>query len=145
MHPVVMHKGIHMQPNTNQNQNTRPNYWCRFESNQSVSLGALHNTPTSNLAQVGDVAVFLRPMELRLLYFFMTHPNQVHTREQLLEQVWGDWIVVGERTVDVHIRRLRATLQPFGLSNVVKTVHCRGYLFTNESPATSINLRGVSK
>jgi len=139
MHPVVMHKGIHMQLHTNQNQTTRPNYWGRYESKQSVSLGALHLSPASNLAQVGEVAVFLRPMEFRLLHFFMTHPNTVHTRERLLEQVWGDWIVVGERTVDVHIRRLRATLQPFGLSGVIKTVHCRGYLFTNKSSATSIN------
>ncbi|MBA4382933.1 MAG: hypothetical protein C0406_10245 [Sideroxydans sp.] len=139
MHPVVMHKGIHMQLHTNQNQNTRPNYWGRYESQQTVSLGALHLSPATNLAQVGDVAVFLRPLEFRLLHFFMTHPNKVYTREQLLEQVWGDWIVVGERTVDVHIRRLRATLQPFGLGSVIKTVHCRGYLFTNESSAASIN------
>ena len=128
-----------MQPQSNQNQNTRPNYWGRYESNHSVSLGALHISPASNLVQVGDIAVFLRPMEFRLLHFFMTHPNKVHTREQLLEQVWGDWIVVGERTVDVHIRRLRATLQPFGLGSVIKTVHCRGYLFINESSAASIN------
>jgi two-component system phosphate regulon response regulator PhoB len=139
MHPVVMLKGIYMQLHTNQTQSTRSNYWGRYESNLPVSLGALHITPVSNLAQVGDVAVFLRPMEFRLLHFFMTHPNKVHTREQLLEKVWGDWIVVGVRTVDVHIRRVRATLQPFGLSNVIKTVHCRGYLFTNEATATSIN------
>lgn len=128
-----------MQLHTNQNQITRPNYWGRYESNQPVSLGALHISPTTNVAHVSDVAVCLRPMEFRLLHFFMTHPNKVHTREQLLAQVWGDWAVVGERTVDVHIRRLRATLQPFGLGSVIKTVHCRGYLLTNESSATSIN------
>lgn len=132
-----------MQLHTNQNKNTRPNYWGRYESNQSVSLGALHISPASNLTQVGDIAVFLRPMEFRLLHFFMTHPNTVHTRKQLLEQVWGDWIIVGVRTVDVHIRRLRATLEPFGLDTALQTVHCRGYLFTNVSqiaaPVASIN------
>jgi two-component system phosphate regulon response regulator PhoB len=91
--------------------------------------------------KVGSVQIFLRPMEFRLLHFFMTHPDQVHTREHLLEEIWGDWIVVGARTVDVHIRRLRATLQPFGLDRLVQTVHCRGYLFsdTTSSAATSIN------
>ena len=132
-----------MQLNTTRNAIVRPNYWGRHQSGQPVSLGALHLSPAFNRVKVGDVQIFLRPMEFRLLHFFMTHPDEVHTREHLLEEIWGDWIIVGERTVDVHIRRLRATLQPFGLDRLVRTVHCRGYLLSiasNESTQeTSIN------
>lgn len=132
-----------MQLHTNQNQISRADYWRRLESEHPLSSGALHLSSISNSAKVGEVAVFLRPMEFRLLHFFMAHPEKVYSRQQLLDLVWGDLTVVGDRTVDVHIRRLRATLQPFGLSGVIKTVHCRGYLFTNVSqtvaPVTSIN------
>ncbi len=117
-----------------------PNYWGRHQSNRPVALGELHLSPSSNLVKAGEVRIFLRPMEFRLLHFFMTHPDAVHTREHLLEEIWGDWIVVGARTVDVHVRRLRATLQPFGLDRLVQTVHCRGYLFNTEATTeTSIN------
>ncbi|MDH2916951.1 MAG: winged helix-turn-helix domain-containing protein, partial [Gallionella sp.] len=78
-----------MQSHSNQNLSPRPNYWGRYENDRPISLGALHLCPATNLAQVGDVAMFLRPMEFRLLHFFMNHPDKVHTRAQLLEQVWG--------------------------------------------------------
>jgi two-component system phosphate regulon response regulator PhoB len=146
MHSVVMHQGIHMQIHTNLYQSSFADYWGRFESERPISSGALHLSPTSNRATVGEIAVFLRPMEFRLLHFFMTHPNHVYTREQLLARVWGDWVVVGERTVDVHIRRLRATLEPFGLEVALQTVHCRGYIFTNASQvAASINYEEYQK
>src|SRR5512146_1361835 len=119
-----------MQLHSAHKEIARPNYWGRHISDQPISLGALHLSPISNRAQVGEKQIFLRPMEFRLLHFFMTHPDAVHTREHLLEEIWGDWIVVGERTVDVHIRRLRATLQPFGLDKLVRTIHCRGYLLS---------------
>lgn len=128
-----------MQANTSHKEAERPNYWGRHLSEQTITLGALTLSPSSNRISVGDVSIFLRPMEFRLLHFFMTHSEQVHTREQLLEQIWGDWVVVGARTVDVHIRRLRATLAPFGLDTLVQTVHCRGYLFSIAANATSIN------
>lgn len=119
-----------MQLNSNRNEITRPRYWDKQPSEQAVSLGALQLSPISNRVQIGNVPIFLRPMEFRLLHFFMTHPNEVHTREHLLEQIWDGWVVVGERTVDVHIRRLRATLQPFGLNQLVRTIHCRGYILS---------------
>ena len=119
-----------MQLNSTRNLTARPNYWGRHQSDQPVTLGALQLSPVSNRVQVAGVQIFLRPIEFRLLHFFMTHPDVVHSREHLLDEVWGEWIVVGERTVDVHIRRLRATLQPFGLDELVQTVHCRGYLFS---------------
>jgi two-component system phosphate regulon response regulator PhoB len=88
----------------------------------------------------GDARITLRPMEFRLLHFLMTHPDEVQTRDGLLAQVWGDWAVVEPRTVDVHIRRLRATLEPYGLDRLVQTVYCRGYLFAADSaPGPHIN------
>ncbi|MFA5825941.1 MAG: winged helix-turn-helix domain-containing protein [Gallionellaceae bacterium] len=132
-----------MQLNSSHNVIDRTDYWERHFRDQPIKLGVLSLSPSSNRVKAGNVQIFLRPKEFRLLHFFMTHPDEVHTREHLLEEIWGGWIVVGERTVDVHIRRLRATLQPFGLDSLVQTVHCRGYLFltaSNEAlPAAFIN------
>jgi len=72
----------------------------------------------------------LGPTEFRLLHFFMTHPERVHTRTQLLDQVWGDHVFVEERTVDVHIRRLRKALTPSGHDALVETVRGTGYRFS---------------
>ncbi len=85
----------------------------------------------------GNVPVFLRPLEFRLLHFLMTHPDEVYSRERLLEEIWDDCVIVGSRTVDVHIHRLRSTLQPFGLDQQVQTVHCRGYLFSGAASAAN--------
>lgn len=132
-----------MQSNSAHQETGHRDYWGRHPNETTISLGEMQLSPASNRVSVGKVQIFLRPMEFRLLHFFMTHPDTVHTRENLLEEIWGDWIVIGARTVDVHIRRLRATLQPFGLDRHIQTVHCRGYLYTGNtqsaSPATSIN------
>jgi two-component system, OmpR family, phosphate regulon response regulator PhoB len=117
-----------MQPNSTHSPRA-PNYWGRNCSDQPIARGLLSLSPRSNRAQIGDIQIFLRPIEFRLLHFFMSHPDEVHSRSHLLEEIWGDWIVVGERTVDVHIRRLRITLQPFGMNKCIRTIHCRGYLF----------------
>ncbi len=69
------------------------------------------------------------PTEFRLLHFFLTHSNRVFSREQLLDQVWGRDAYVEERTVDVHIRRVRKVLQPMGLHTSIETVHGVGYRF----------------
>ncbi|HSB48645.1 MAG TPA: winged helix-turn-helix domain-containing protein, partial [Burkholderiales bacterium] len=63
----------------------------------------------------------------RLLHFFMTHPERVHSRAQLLDRVWGDHVFVEERTVDVHIRRLRQALEASGHDRLVETVRSSGY------------------
>jgi two-component system phosphate regulon response regulator PhoB len=76
----------------------------------------------------------LGPTEFRLLHFLMTHAERVHSRTQLLDQVWGDHVFVEERTVDVHIRRLRKALEPSGHDRLVETVRGSGYRFT-ASPA----------
>lgn len=119
-----------MQLNSNRIEPLRVDYWDRHCREQLTEFGNLHLSCVENSVKAGGVQIFLRPMELRLLHFLMTHPDQVHPRKRLLKEVWGEGEVVGVRTVDVHIRRLRATLQPFGLDRWVRTIHCRGYLFS---------------
>ncbi len=72
----------------------------------------------------------LGPTEFRLLHFLMTHPERVHSRTQLLDQVWGDHVFVEERTVDVHIRRLRKALEPSAHDRLIETVRGSGYRLT---------------
>jgi two-component system phosphate regulon response regulator PhoB len=70
-----------------------------------------------------------------MLHFFMTHPERVYSRAQLLDEVWGDRVFVEERTVDVHIRRLRQALEPSGLEELLETVRGVGYRFRRSLPA----------
>ena len=74
--------------------------------------------------------VSLGPTEYRLLQFFMEHPDRVYSRSQLLDRVWGGNVYVEERTVDVHIRRLRKALEPFGFERFIQTVRGAGYRFS---------------
>src|SRR6187431_1696342 len=78
----------------------------------------------------GPIPVHIGPTEYRLLHFFMTHPERVYSRSQLLDHVWGGSVYVEERTVDVHIRRLRKTLEPHHLDEMVQTVRGAGYRFS---------------
>ena len=78
----------------------------------------------------------LGPTEFRLLHFLMTHAERVHSRAQLLDQVWGDHVFVEERTVDVHIRRLRQALEPSGHDRLVETVRGSGYRFSAKPSAS---------
>ncbi|WP_133479891.1 phosphate regulon transcriptional regulator PhoB [Cognatilysobacter segetis] len=78
----------------------------------------------------GEQTVQIGPTEYRLLHFFMTHPDRVYSRSQLLDHVWGGSVYVEERTIDVHIRRLRKTLEPTGLDGMVQTVRGAGYRFS---------------
>ncbi|MCF7967987.1 MAG: phosphate regulon transcriptional regulator PhoB [Methylococcaceae bacterium] len=81
--------------------------------------------------------VSLSPMEYRLLEFFMSHPEKVYTRSQLLDNVWGRSVFIEERTVDVHIRRLRKTLANFGREDAVQTIRGFGYRFSERTGAYS--------
>ncbi len=74
--------------------------------------------------------VSVGPTEFKLLHFFLTHQERVYSRSQLLDLVWGRNVYIEERTVDVHIRRLRRALEPFGLENLVQTVRGVGYRFS---------------
>jgi two-component system, OmpR family, phosphate regulon response regulator PhoB len=76
-------------------------------------------------------AIHMGPTEYRLLHFFMTHAERVYTRTQLLDQIWGGSVYVEERTVDVHIRRLRKALEPFALDAHIQTVRGSGYRFSS--------------
>jgi two-component system phosphate regulon response regulator PhoB len=92
-----------------------------------VELGGLRLDPATHRITAGDAEVNLGPTEFRLLHFLMTHPERVHGRSQLLDQVWGDHVFVEERTVDVHIRRLRAALEASGHDGLIQTVRGSGY------------------
>ncbi|MEO6364824.1 MAG: phosphate regulon transcriptional regulator PhoB [Luteimonas sp.] len=100
----------------------------------SVAVGSLRIDGAAHrvFANTTDMPapVPIGPTEYRLLHFFMTHPERVYTRSQLLDHVWGGSVYVEERTVDVHIRRLRKTLEPHQLDNMVQTVRGAGYRFS---------------
>ena len=95
-----------------------------------VSIGALKIDSGAHRVYAGDAIVPIGPTEYRLLHFFMTHAERVYSRSQLLDYVWGGSVYVEERTVDVHIRRLRKTLEPFGCQDLVQTVRGSGYRFS---------------
>ncbi|MFA5081980.1 MAG: phosphate regulon transcriptional regulator PhoB [Hydrogenophilaceae bacterium] len=92
-----------------------------------VEVGGLRLDPASHRVFGGDTALDLGPTEFRLLHFFMTHPERVYSRSQLLDHVWGDHVFVEERTVDVHIRRLRSALEASGHDRLIQTVRGAGY------------------
>ena len=98
-------------------------------SDETVSAGGLELSPATHLISANGVAVELGPTEFRLLHFFMTHAERVYSRSQLLDHVWGDHVFVEERTVDVHIRRLRQALEPSGCDGLIQTVRGSGYRF----------------
>jgi two-component system phosphate regulon response regulator PhoB len=92
-----------------------------------VQVGTLRLDPATHRVTAGGEQVHLGPTEFRLLHFLMTHPERVHSRTQLLDQVWGDHVFVEERTVDVHIRRLRKALEPSLQDRLIQTVRGAGY------------------
>mgnify|MGYP000888436858 FL=1 len=96
-------------------------------TDDAVELGGLRLDPATHRVTAGGSEVNLGPTEFRLLHFLMTHPERVHGRSQLLDQVWGDHVFVEERTVDVHIRRLRAALEAGGYDRLIQTVRGSGY------------------
>ncbi len=95
-----------------------------------IQFGKLLLDPSSHRVLVGNEEIDLSPIEFRLLHFFMTHSDRVFSRAHLLDQVWGEQVFVEERTVDVHIRRLRKQLSPFQLDGLLQTVHGSGYRFS---------------
>jgi two-component system phosphate regulon response regulator PhoB len=104
------------------------------EADGSIAAGGLRIDGAAHRvfarSGAGEDAVALGPAEYRLLHFFMTHAERVYSRAQLLDHVWGGSTYVEERTVDVHIRRLRKALEPAGLHGLVQTVRGTGYRFS---------------
>jgi two-component system phosphate regulon response regulator PhoB len=100
------------------------------EGSERVEIVGLVLDQSSQRVSVGEQTVALGPTEYRMLAFFMTHPERVYTREQLLDRVWGGNVYVEERTIDVHIRRLRKALEEFGYDRLIQTVRGSGYRFS---------------
>jgi two-component system phosphate regulon response regulator PhoB len=92
-----------------------------------IELSGLRLDPTTHRVSGNDKSIDLGPTEFRLLHFFMTNAERVHTRSQLLDKVWGDRVFVEDRTVDVHIRRLRNALSISGHEDLIQTVRGAGY------------------
>lgn len=95
-----------------------------------IKMQGLSLDPTSHRVMAGEEPLEMGPTEFKLLHFFMTHPERVYSREQLLNHVWGTNVYVEDRTVDVHIRRLRKALEPGGHDRMVQTVRGTGYRFS---------------
>jgi two-component system phosphate regulon response regulator PhoB len=92
-----------------------------------VEIEGLRLDPAAKRVAASGKSVELAPTEFRLLHFFMTHPERIYSRAQVLDLVWGDHVFIEERTVDVHIRRLRVALEPHGLDRMIETVRGSGY------------------
>lgn len=92
-----------------------------------VEIGKLRLDPVTHRVAAAGNPISLGPTEFRLLHYLMTHPERVHSRTQLLDGVWGDHVFVEERTVDVHVRRLRSALEPSGTDALIQTVRGAGY------------------
>ena len=97
-----------------------------------IAVNGLSLDPASHRVVADGRPLKLGPTEFRLLHFFMSHPERVFDRAQLLDRVWGRNIYIEERTVDVHIRRLRKTLSESGYDRYIQTVHGSGYRFSQQ-------------
>ncbi len=102
----------------------------------AVEVSGLRLDPATRRVtrRVGDELreVKVGPTEFRLLHFFMSHPERVHSRAQLLDRVWGDHVFIEERTVDVHVKRLREALTPVQCAALIETVRGAGYRLTQQ-------------
>lgn len=103
----------------------------------AVEVGGLRLDPSTRRVSRDGVDLKLGPTEFRLLHFLMTHPERVHSRAQLLDRVWGDHVFIEERTVDVHVKRLREALTPARCAQMIETVRGAGYRLTQQVAAQS--------
>ena len=102
----------------------------RDSDGEILETGALRLDPATHRVSINNLSLELAPLEFQLLQFFMSHPERVYSRQQLIDQVWGTSVWVEERTVDVHIRRLRKTLEPSESDHLIQTVRGSGYRFS---------------
>jgi two-component system, OmpR family, phosphate regulon response regulator PhoB len=98
-------------------------------SKEAVEIEGLVLNPATRVVSGKGRTLKMGPTEFELLHYFMTHTDRVYTRAQILDQVWGDHVFLEDRTVDVHIRRLREALSPSGHDRLVETVRGAGYRF----------------
>jgi two-component system, OmpR family, phosphate regulon response regulator PhoB len=99
----------------------------------AVEMAGLKLDPSTRRVTREGIDLKLGPTEFRLLHFFMTHPERVHSRAQLLDRVWGDHVFIEERTVDVHVKRLREALMPARCATMIETVRGAGYRFSRQT------------
>ncbi len=98
----------------------------------ALEVNGLYLDPDTHRVRIGDRFLEMGPTEFRLLHFFMTHRERVYSRAQLIDMVWDPHAYVEERTVDVHIRRLRKVLEPSGHDRLIQTVRGAGYRFSKQ-------------
>jgi two-component system phosphate regulon response regulator PhoB len=103
----------------------------------AVEIGALRLDPATHRLTSRGQEVRIGATEFRLLHFLMTHPERVHSRTHLLDRVWGDHVFIEERTVDVHIKRLRETLAVVDCQHMIETVRGAGYRLAGPQPAVT--------
>ena len=101
-------------------------------SEQPIVFNGLNLDPVSHRVTAQDEPLDMGPTEFKLLHFFMTHVERVYSREQLLDNVWGTNVYVEDRTVDVHIRRLRKAIGKYGHDAMIQTVRGAGYRFSTK-------------
>ncbi|RZU47778.1 two-component system phosphate regulon response regulator PhoB [Fluviicoccus keumensis] len=101
-----------------------------LSAEKAIEVEGLKLDPVSHRITANGEPVEMGPTEYRLLAFFMSHQERAYTRAQMLDQVWGGNVYVEDRTIDVHIRRLRKALEPFGFERFIQTVRGTGYRFS---------------
>ncbi|SEK69919.1 two component transcriptional regulator, winged helix family [Colwellia chukchiensis] len=101
-----------------------------------INFHGLSLDPVAHRVSINGQSIELGPTEFRLLHFFLTHTERVYSREQLLDNVWGTNVYVEDRTVDVHIRRLRKAISGAGHENFIQTVRGSGYRFSHQVTST---------
>ena len=105
--------------------------------NEAVAIGALTINPATRRVTGNGREARLGATEFKLLHFLMTHPERVHSRSQLLDRVWGDHVFIEERTVDVHVKRLREALSPIDCQSMIETVRGAGYRLVSAVATTA--------
>lgn len=107
----------------------------RLDENARIQVGTLSLDPENRAVSIAGKAISIGPTEFRLLHYLMRTPGRLHSRAHLLDHVWGQGSFIEERTVDVHILRLRKLLKKHGINNLVETVRGGGYRLreTNDS------------
>ena len=102
------------------------------DAQKQIELGGIRLDDLSHRVTIKGGPIHLGPTEYRLLHFFMENPDRVFSRDQLLNGVWGSQVIVEERTVDVHIRRLRKALADFSVEHYIQTIRGTGYRFSHK-------------
>jgi two-component system phosphate regulon response regulator PhoB len=107
-------------------------------TNDAVTINGLTLDPSTRRVYVEEkgveLPVHLGPTEFKLLHFFLTHPERVSSRSLVLDKVWGDHVFIEQRTVDVHIKRLRSALKAVGFDAIIETVRGSGYRLSTLPP-----------